>query len=110
MKASLWNVLIATALFSFTSVGHALPVSQGYAKCSCVCSSGSNEHSEVQVAAPNGDVTACSKLQGVKCSDISKQQGSTLKSCDGYISSTPFKIPSDVAVPRDHRPDVVVPR
>jgi hypothetical protein len=90
MKTSIWNVLIAIALFSFTSAAYALPISVGYSKCSCECGNGNNVHSTVLIYAPNGDPTQCEKLNDVNCSSISGQDGSSLKKCGGYISSTPL--------------------
>lgn len=104
MKKTFYISALIIAFMGSTSSLYALPKSQGYAKCSCVCASnnGQDEHSTTDIAAPSGDINACGKFEGADCSKISGQKGSTLKECDGYISPTPYKYkptPSDILAP-----------
>lgn len=95
MKFVTGTVLLAAAILPISFDSYALPKVSGYAKCSCTCASdnGTNEHSEISIAAPNGDTATCGAMNGTDCSAVSGQSGSTLKSCGGYISPTPHMNP-----------------
>lgn len=112
MKKLLYISALTIAFMGYTDSLYALPKSQGYAKCSCVCASndGQDEHSSAEIAAPSGDINSCGKFEGADCSKISGQKGSTLKECDGYISPTPYKfnrLPSGILAPV--RPETLKP-
>lgn len=112
MNKLLYIGTLAMAIIGYTDFSYALPKSQGYAKCSCVCASnnGQDEHSTSDIAAPSGDITACGKFEGADCSKISGQKGSTLKECEGYVSPTPYKfnrLPSGILAPV--RPETLKP-
>lgn len=104
MKKVFYISAFTIAFMGYTNSLYALPKSQGYVKCSCVCASnnGQDEHSTSDIAAPSGDINACGKFEGADCSKISGQKGSALKECEGYISPTPYKykpLPSGILAP-----------
>lgn len=112
MKKILYIGTLAIVIIGYTNFLYAQPNTiQGYAKCSCVCSTGEGkDHSINQIAAPSGDITACGKFEGADCSQISGQKDSALKNCEGYISPTPYKfkrLPSGILAPV--RPETLKP-